>query len=116
MDMHYRKRCAYRFDRFRQSKFVSSHAIEFKSLIEPLNYVTVITPGLLPKVKEAIQIQGRATQFDEFVSRAIRIDDVQFYIGRRSQSPEPSRKRSFRKLEPDNQHDSFRIRVRRRII
>jgi hypothetical protein len=107
IDKNYRHTCAFKLSKIRQTKSVASFAIEFKTLVEPLDYgnnakCDRFYERLNPNVQEALLIQGMATTFDELVEQAIRVDDAQYrakLAQSRSKSPEPSASRKPRRLK-----------------
>ena len=98
VDRDYCRCCAHRLAQLRQTRSVTSYAVDFKTLVEPLEYgnnakCDRFYEGLHYKVKEAIQIQGQAKLFDDLVEQAIRIDEAQYRaIRERDNRPSSSRR------------------------
>src|SRR5215475_3293787 len=78
LDTNYLDRCADRLGRLHQTKSVLGYSVEFKTLVEPLGYgnrakCDWFLRGLNRKLQKAIRTQGRAEQFDDLVTQAIRV-------------------------------------------
>jgi hypothetical protein len=83
LDRNYRDRCARRLLALRQTKSASAYSVEFKSLVEHLDYSPdgkrdLYFEHLNPTLKATIAIQGRAPTFEDLIDQSIRIDQAQF--------------------------------------
>jgi len=95
LDQGYEDKCAHRLHKLKQTKSAASYAVEFKSLIAPLDLnekakMLQYFKGLNAKLQEAIAVQGRASTFEHLVQQSIRIDQAQFHA-RQNSSAESNR-------------------------